>query len=563
MVAASATNSLYTVVNNSKIAVHEFATVKITATTTDDICIDHIEVDGIEWNGTAVWLTSACSGSYSTLCASSYTWKHPGFTVEMYIGGKSNSQSASTAFTIDFPSSPAISSVAASLAPNTANAYNVLATVQGVQTSSFQNIRISSATPDGAYVTAVRVNGVNYIGTPTWLDFPCESRGSDGCAWNTTWTSPSFQVSIKTCDYTSAKTAAAGYQAMYFPDLPSSTGYFPFTAVPDTSNAWIRNVVTIYGVEFADDNSILKAYHSDAICVQAMTLDNVTVKYINSSIEEVWVDNPCDPPSVYESGNGFCCVNCEYAVPTPKPSQAPTHAPTPVPTLHTAKKSTDNNSSNSGTTIIIIIVVAVVVGVAILGTIVYFGCCRTRLTGVRDMKMKSKSDVEMGRDKKEETGVTIKPVKIFDAFLSHDWGENGYNHKRVEKINTALRAKGLKTWIDSDQLRAGTGYEAKMLKGIDDSKCSVVFITKNYMSKINSGDMSDNCAKEFNYARNRKNTAIITVVMEKEMLRTDKWELFLGTLSHIMYVDMTNLDDENVFVTKIDELHTAITSDFH
>ena len=35
-----------------------------------------------------------------------------------------------------------------------------------------------------------------------------------------------------------------------------------------------------------------------------------------------------------------------------------------------------------------------------------------------------------------------------DVFLTHDWGVDQANHKRVAQINTALKAKGLITWFD-------------------------------------------------------------------------------------------------------------------
>lgn len=35
-----------------------------------------------------------------------------------------------------------------------------------------------------------------------------------------------------------------------------------------------------------------------------------------------------------------------------------------------------------------------------------------------------------------------------DVFLTHDWGVDQGNHRRVAEINKALKAKGLTTWFD-------------------------------------------------------------------------------------------------------------------
>ena len=41
-----------------------------------------------------------------------------------------------------------------------------------------------------------------------------------------------------------------------------------------------------------------------------------------------------------------------------------------------------------------------------------------------------------------------------DCFLTHDWGHElgADNHARVSLINDALKARGLKTWFDEEQV---------------------------------------------------------------------------------------------------------------
>lgn len=44
----------------------------------------------------------------------------------------------------------------------------------------------------------------------------------------------------------------------------------------------------------------------------------------------------------------------------------------------------------------------------------------------------------------------------------------------------------------------------KMLEGINNCKCVVVFITKRYMEKVASDNAGDNCKLEFNFAALKK-----------------------------------------------------------
>ena len=39
----------------------------------------------------------------------------------------------------------------------------------------------------------------------------------------------------------------------------------------------------------------------------------------------------------------------------------------------------------------------------------------------------------------------------------------------------------------------------QMTRGIDESACIIVFVTKAYIDKVNSGNDADNCFKEFMY----------------------------------------------------------------
>ena len=46
----------------------------------------------------------------------------------------------------------------------------------------------------------------------------------------------------------------------------------------------------------------------------------------------------------------------------------------------------------------------------------------------------------------------------FDVFLSHDWGDEASkfaNHKRVKRLHRLLRAQGLTSWLDDEQMAGG------------------------------------------------------------------------------------------------------------
>merc|ERR1740123_2884616 len=75
------------------------------------------------------------------------------------------------------------------------------------------------------------------------------------------------------------------------------------------------------------------------------------------------------------------------------------------------------------------------------------------------------------------------PTEGFDCFLSHDWA-NG-NHEKVVQIATQLRdLHGLKPWLDAWHMSENT--QEAMAKGVKESALVVVFVTQNYMEKINA-----------------------------------------------------------------------------
>eukprot|EP01031_Cornospumella_fuschlensis_P028943 gene28943-34932_t len=144
-----------------------------------------------------------------------------------------------------------------------------------------------------------------------------------------------------------------------------------------------------------------------------------------------------------------------------------------------------------------------------------------------------------------------------DVFLTHDWGkELGVdNHERVARVNEALKQRGLKTWFDSEKMEGNV--KKKMISGIENAFCIVVFITKRYMDKVGSNNAEDNCQLEFNYASRRKTARkMVPVVMEERMRNTADWIGEVGmVLGGSLYVDLSSDDS---FEARMDELHSRI-----
>eukprot|EP00899_Mesostigma_viride_P008417 jgi/Mesvir1/17577/Mv08812-RA.7 len=119
----------------------------------------------------------------------------------------------------------------------------------------------------------------------------------------------------------------------------------------------------------------------------------------------------------------------------------------------------------------------------------------------------------------------------YDLFLTHAWGKNNKNHKRVARVNAALKKLGFTTWFDDDRMVGQ--IRQQMCTGIGNSRAVLVFITADYMEKVNS-EQDNNCQLEFNYAVDKKKSKLmIPIVMEKDFLDPEKWDgplkMCLGT----------------------------------
>lgn len=161
----------------------------------------------------------------------------------------------------------------------------------------------------------------------------------------------------------------------------------------------------------------------------------------------------------------------------------------------------------------------------------------------------------------------------YDVLLSHDWGVEGQNHKKISVLNEKLQSPGkekdqrpLTTWFDEDKLSGFIPY--KICRGIEQSKVTLCCITKNYRDKVNQENGNgDYCHLEFHYSwRQRK--PMIGVVIDKEMKPKNEKEWsgpfagYLGTTLSYDLSDITNWSevDKNLEYQRLRAaIHTQIS----
>lgn len=172
-----------------------------------------------------------------------------------------------------------------------------------------------------------------------------------------------------------------------------------------------------------------------------------------------------------------------------------------------------------------------------------------------------------------------------------DWGLNSENHQRVSRVNEALKARGYRTWFDTEKMHGN--IHDQMTAGIDMSELVIVFVTNRYTVKVASSNHNDNCKVvrratppaaaarasrtphhsvcgsaprgcstpcaqlEFNYAKMQKTAGrMIPVVMEPDMRNTSRWKGMVGLiLGSELHVDMSADDaPTRAHLDELDEL---------
>ena len=129
------------------------------------------------------------------------------------------------------------------------------------------------------------------------------------------------------------------------------------------------------------------------------------------------------------------------------------------------------------------------------------------------------------------------------VFLSHTWKPDQLDrptHERVIQVRDALIRWNIASWLDQDEMVHD--IDNCMATGIDASDVVIVFLTREYVVKVESAasnpSQRDNCYKEFSYAQSSCKV-ILPVVFEPCMRSVSMWpngivKMHLGSN---MYID--------------------------
>ena len=106
----------------------------------------------------------------------------------------------------------------------------------------------------------------------------------------------------------------------------------------------------------------------------------------------------------------------------------------------------------------------------------------------------------------------------FHCFMSHCWGRLDAVHKKVIEITRLFRNQDLKVWIDDDHM--GCRIDGSIMKGIEDSCCFVLCLSREYARKAD--DLNKVIAQEINVAQDDLERVVI-FLLEKELKDPAKW----------------------------------------
>ena len=91
----------------------------------------------------------------------------------------------------------------------------------------------------------------------------------------------------------------------------------------------------------------------------------------------------------------------------------------------------------------------------------------------------------------------------FGLFFSHAWA----NKALVEALKRRVEARGVRCWIDTEQMAGGAWLYDKIADGIDESAVFMAFVSAEYIA-------SDNCGKEFALAADWKKRLVAVNLIE-------------------------------------------------
>eukprot|EP01040_Poterioochromonas_malhamensis_P007341 gene7341-biopygen1352 len=139
------------------------------------------------------------------------------------------------------------------------------------------------------------------------------------------------------------------------------------------------------------------------------------------------------------------------------------------------------------------------------------------------------------------------------VFLSHDWGIDDRNHRRVKYISEALKMRGFIPWIDDERLV--NVVDERIVDGMDHTEVLLIFLTENYQKKVNGQNSQDYCQREFLYGMDKlRKERTIVVVLDSSLTDTSRWTgLFRFNLTGVLYQNLSNVfreDGEEVTISE-------------
>lgn len=145
----------------------------------------------------------------------------------------------------------------------------------------------------------------------------------------------------------------------------------------------------------------------------------------------------------------------------------------------------------------------------------------------------------------------IQLAQTTDCMFSFDNGvdELGVNNvERIGRINQALRARGLITGVSMDDKSVQSGNVTSVIpqicSAIDRARVVLLFITKNYLSRISGQNVAEKNKIEFNYTLKKKAAnQIIPIVMEDHFRNPNNWVGPIQPLPSLGLMDFTNDDN--------------------
>ena len=128
------------------------------------------------------------------------------------------------------------------------------------------------------------------------------------------------------------------------------------------------------------------------------------------------------------------------------------------------------------------------------------------------------------------------PISVF---ASHNWGRGNENHAKVKEVVSNLRRHGIQVWFDETHMK-GNIFDS-MCRGIDAADVVLIFVTCEYIQKVQKKNEADNVRREFMYVAQKCPQKMLAVRFDEQLDRT--WDGPVGMcLGAALYVDMTAIN---------------------